>query len=153
MKEPVDHILRQNLPWRSQDDAITECGHNPASVKTITAEQFKQREKDFGKQRAAMLTCMTCSDALKRWERGTSGDDPRRALGREIEWECGGAYWHVRDDRGHRLKDELLAAAQLIGAHREEFDALKTAIEQRREWLEQKAALERKRPKQKGPGL
>ena len=27
MKEPVDHILRPSLPWRSQDvPAITECG-------------------------------------------------------------------------------------------------------------------------------
>jgi len=144
MKEPVDHILRPCLPWRSEAD-MTECGYDAAKVKTLTREQFFQREKDLGKQRTAMLTCMTCSDTARRW--GRWGDDPRLALQREIEWERGHNYWaRARDDRGQRLKDELFAIASLIEAHREEFDAFIATTEQRRDWLEKKAALDQKRP-------
>lgn len=140
MKEPVDHILRPSLPWRRDGEgAITECGYDASKVKTLTRVEFFQREKDLGKQRTAMLTCMTCSDTARRW--GTWGDDPRLALQREIEWERGAAYYsRARDDRGQRLKDELIAIDALIEAHRGEFEATITANEQRREWLEKKAA-------------
>lgn len=144
MKEPVDHILRPRLPWRLSDEgAITECGYNATKVSTLTRAEFFQKEKDLGKQRMAMLTCMTCADTARRW--GTWDDDPRLAMQREIEWERGGAYWsRPRDDRGQRLKDELLAILALIEAHRDEFDATITAGERQRDWLEQKAALKRK---------
>jgi|SRR5580765_4858634 hypothetical protein len=143
MKEPVDHILRSRLPWRQPDEgAITECGYDASKVATITRAAFLQRQKDLGVQRTALLTCMTCSDTARRW--GTWDDDARLALGREIEWERGSNYGRAREDRGHRLKDELLAIAALIEAHREEFDAAITAGQQRREWLEKKAAMQRK---------
>lgn len=146
MKEPVDHILRPQLPWRSPADAaITECGYDASKVKTLTREEFFQREKEFGKQRMAMLTCMTCSDTARRW--GRWGDDPRLALQREIEWERGQHYYaRSREDRGERLKDELIAVAALIEAHREEFEATITANVQRRDWLEKKAALGNRKP-------
>lgn len=133
MKEPVDHIMRPSLPWRS-DAPITECGYDSSKVKAITREEFFRRLKDYGQQRTAMLTCMTCSDTARRW--GAWSDDPRKALEREINWECE----YRRTDRGERLKDDLLAVAALIEAHREEFDAAVTANSQRREWLEKKAA-------------
>jgi hypothetical protein len=138
MKEPVDHILRPSLPWRS-DGAITECGYDATKVKALTRADYFQRLKDFGQLRTAMLTCMTCSDTAKRW--GTWDDDPRKALEREIAWESG---WR-RTDRGWRLRDELLAIAVLIEAHREEFDAAVDTTAQRREWLEKKAAREQSR--------
>lgn len=141
MKEPVDHILRPRLPWRGDEAAITECGFDASKVKTLTRAEFSTRLKDMGQQRTAMLTCMTCSDTARRW--GTWEDDPRRALEREIVWEYGGGY-RPRSDRGERLRDELLALAALVEAHRDEFDAAMTATEQRRDWLEKKAALERK---------
>lgn len=151
MKEPVDHILRPRLPWRDSDEGpITECGYDASKVKTLSRAEFQQREKDLGKQRTAMLTCMTCADTARRW--GTWEDDPRLAMQREIEWERGSAYWRGRDDRGQRLKDELLAIAALISAHQDEFDATISASEQRREWLERKAALKPK-PKQKPLGI
>lgn len=145
MKDPVDHILRPRLPWRRPDDegAITECGYDASKVKTLTRDEFFKREKDLGKQRAAMLTCMTCADTARRW--GTWDDDPRFAVHRELEWEgAGGYYRYRRDDRGHRLKDELLAIAALIEAHREEFESLLDADRQRQAWLDKKAALARK---------
>jgi hypothetical protein len=137
MKEPVDHILRPQLPWRAGDAAITECGINAANVSTLTRESFFARLKDYGRSRTAMLTCMTCSDTAAR--HGTWDDDPRNAIDREILWE--GARWlgHANENRGVRLKNELLAIASLVEKYREEFDAMVTAIEQRRAWNEMKA--------------
>lgn len=143
MKEPVDHILRPQLPWRGDETAITECGYDASKVKALTRAEFFSRLKEYGQQRTAMLTCMTCADTAKRW--GTWEDDPRRAVDREITWEYGSGY-RARKDRGERLKDELLAIADLIEAHRGEFDAAVLAINQRREWLEKKAAHGQKRP-------
>lgn len=140
MKTPVDHILRPRLPWRAADEgAITECGYDASKVATLTRAEFEQRVKDLGKQRTAMMTCMTCADTARRW--GAWDDDPRLAVAREVEWERGSAYWRRREDRGQRLKDELLAIAALIEAHREEFDATITEVVQRREWLSKKAAM------------
>ncbi len=150
MKEPVDHILRPQLPWRSADSAITECGHDAAKVKTLTRPEYLQRLQEMGQQRAALFTCMTCADTARRW--GTWEDNPARALDREITWECRGYYdWSNRDDRGHRLRDELLAIAALIEAHRSEFDALISASMQRREWLQKKADLENRSRRSKAP--
>lgn len=139
MKEPVDHILRPGLPWRSSDErAITECGYDASKVRTLTRPEFYQRLKDLGMQRTAMMTCMTCSDAARRW-RDSWNDDPRQAIEREITWEFGGGY-RPREDRGSRLKDELHAIAMLIEVHHDEFERLLTTTSQRREWLEKKAA-------------
>jgi hypothetical protein len=141
LKEPVDHILRTSLPWRAPDaGTITECGYDASQVKSITRGQFFQRSRDLGSRRTAMLTCMTCADTAGRW--GTWEDDPRMAIEREIMWEGNGRY--SRDDRGQRLKDELLAIADLIEAHRGEFEASIALREQRRDWLEKKEALEKK---------
>lgn len=145
MKEPVDHILRVPLPWRSASD-LTECGLEAINGQTITREVFIQRVKDLGQQRAAMLTCMTCAQTAGR--HGTWADDPRQAMSREIEWEGNGRWAHR--DRGQLLKDELLAIAELIEAHREEFDASIKETEGRREWLTRKAAMEKK-PKATAP--
>ena len=57
--------------------------------------------------------------------------------------EWGGGY-RARDDRGERLKDELIAIAALIEAHPEEFASIIQANQGRRAWLEKKAAMERK---------
>lgn len=133
MKDPVDHIIRPQLPWRT-DAGITECGLNAAKAPTLTREEFFQRLKDMGQRRTAMMTCMTCSDTASRW--GTWDDDPRKALEREIQWE---ARWGRRD-RGCRLRDELLAIAALVDAHYDEFHASIAEIEQRRVWNEKKAA-------------
>jgi hypothetical protein len=147
MKEPVDHIMRPSLPWRPPTAAITECGYDASKVKALTREEFFQREKDLGKQRTAMLTCMTCSDTARRWK--SWEDDPRQAMDREIAWEWGNGY-RAREDRGERLKDELIAIAALIEAHREEFENTIATNSQRQKWLAKKAALKQK-PKPKTP--
>jgi hypothetical protein len=139
MKEPVDHILRPQLPWRD-GGGVTECGYDASKVKTLTREEYFSRVKELGTQRSAMLTCMTCGDTARRW--GTWEDDPRKALQREIEWETYSRW--SRDERGARLRDELLAVAELIANHREEFDAHIAHTEQRRSWNEMKAAAKPK---------
>jgi len=150
MKEPVDHVQRPSLPWRAQG-GMTECGMNAASVKTLTREEFFARLKDYGAQRTALLTCMTCSDTARR--HGTWEDDPRRALDREIQWE---SAWR-RTDRGEVLRDELLAIAALIEAHRDEFDEHLNSTMQRRAWIQQKAdharAKQSQKPDTRGRGL
>lgn len=149
MKEPVDHVRRPKLPWRD-DSGMTECGFDASKVSTLTREEYFARLKDLGQQRCALLTCMTCATTAGRW--GTWEDDPRRALEREIQWE---AAWR-RGDRGERLRDELLAIAALVEAHRDEFEAHVNETEQRRAWLEKKAAsaASRKAPDfTKGRGL
>ena len=147
MKTPVDHILRPRLPWRMEEDAITECGYDATKVKYLTRAEYDARLKELGKQRTAMLTCMTCSDANARYARW--GDDPRQAMQREIEWEV---RWG-REIRGReqRLKDELFAIAGLIEAHREEFDAAVKLRKDKQAWLDQKAAAEAARKQHKPP--
>ena len=132
MKDPVDHILRPALPWRAAA-AVTECGYDASKVKTISRAEYLQRVKDYGQQRAAMLTCMTCLQTARNY--GTWEDDPREAIEREINWE---SKWH-RGKHGHQLRDELLAIQQLIGMHPEDFKHALDDIRSRREWLERKS--------------
>ena len=114
MKEPVDHIERPRLPWRSPDEpALTECGFAAVKVKTLTRSEFFRRLKEYGTQRTAVLTCWTCLEAARRW--ATWEDDPRQAMAREIQWEG------QREERGTHLRDELRAIALLIKAHPDEF--------------------------------
>jgi hypothetical protein len=142
MKDPVDHILRPSLPWRT-DGAITECGLNAAKVKTLTRPEYFDRLGNYGCQRTAILTCMTCSDTARRWK--TWEEDPRQAMEREITWERGIGY-RARTDHGERLREDLVAIAQLIADHRAEFDETLERNIQRREWLEKKAAHGAKKP-------
>jgi hypothetical protein len=53
MTEPVDHILRLRLPWRSDEGGLTECGYDASKVKALTREGFFERLKDYGQQRTA----------------------------------------------------------------------------------------------------
>lgn len=139
MKEPVDHILRPQLPWRT-GGGVTECGYDASKVQTLTRDEYFARLKDLGQQRCAMMTCMTCADTARRW--GTWDDDPRKAVEREVQWECG---WRRSDNgRGVRLRDELLALAALSEAHGDEFRAHIERLEQQRAWIEKKQGVKGK---------
>lgn len=142
MKEPVDHVLRPQLPWRSES-AITECGYDATKVKTISREELLTRRREMGQQRTAILTCMTCVETATRWV--TWDDDPRQALEREIQWEHRGQWSTGHDSRGKRLLFELRAIAELIGTHRAEFDELVTRLEGLEEWQTTKANRQEQR--------
>ncbi len=131
---PVDHVMRPTLPWR-ENAHLTECGVKAENVTAITPDEFKKRIKEYGHQRTRMVTCWTCCDTAGRW--CTWDEEPRRALGREIEWEAGSIH---KRNRGSLLLDELLSIAELIEAHRDEFNNLVSQRQGRREWLAKKAA-------------
>ena len=144
MKEPVDHIVRPSLPWRSSNEpAVTECGYNAESVRTITRDELAARLKEYGEQRTALLTCMTCLSTARRHSDWAT--DPRQAIQREAEWECG---WRKRRNGRTRLRDELLAIAQLIEAHPDEF---KTLLERQR-WRSKKPTAVATKPKEADHG-
>ncbi len=122
------HILRPSLPWRDAGQ-LTECGHE--STNAIARSEFLVGLKENGVQRMAVLCCMTCFYTAQRhadWD-----TDPRTALLREIVWESD------HRSRGYALRDDLMAIAALIAAHRDEFDALVSNEIVRREWKARKA--------------
>lgn len=147
MKQPVDHIIRPQLPWRPAAElAVTECGYEASKVKSLTREAFFARLKEYGEQRAALVTCMTCMSTARNWP--TWIEDARLALQREINWE--GPHYnsfrgkvYLQERNGHRLKDELLAIEALVAAHPEEFRKLLSEIDARSQWLERKSKNER----------
>jgi hypothetical protein len=143
MKQPVDHIERPRLPWRSPaDPSITECGYDASTVKTLTRAEFLDRFKEYGEQRTALFTCMTCMQTARRWCEWEQ--DPRRAVQREVEWECN-AWGGEKKKRGQRLKDELLAIQQLIELHQDEFARI---LEQQR-WRERKGRKPKTAPQRR----
>lgn len=148
MKEPVDHVLRPQLPWRTTDGAITECGYDATKVKAISREALAARLKDMGQQRTAILTCMTCVDTATRWV--TWDDDPRQALEREIQWEHRGRW--SRNDRGKRLFFELRALAALVHTHREDFDEIVAHLEGLEAWQATKADRQHERTRRRTRG-
>lgn len=148
MKEPVDHVLRPQLPWRSSDSAITECGYDASKVKAISRDELRARLRDMGQQRTAILTCMTCVDTACRWL--TWDQDPRQALEREIQWEHRGRW--SNDDRGKRLYFELLAVASLVDAHRAEFDEHLARLQGIEAWQATKAERQNDKSRRRARG-
>lgn len=116
MKEPLDHIERPLLPWRT-GPILTECGITAVHVRAVTRSDFKRRLKEWGKARTAMTTCMTCYETASRWV--DWNENPLQAMAREIHWEG-----HWTRDRGKQLHDELRSIAMLIDAHKDEFAEL-----------------------------
>lgn len=134
MKDPVDHILRPTLPWRRERGSVTECGLNAEKIPTITREEYFSRQKNYGKMRTAMMTCQTCSYTAQRWK--AWGEDPRAAIGREVEWEYGNLRFASSNKRGFLLHDELIAIAALIEKNEGEFRSILDEVMARREWVE-----------------
>ena len=112
--EPLDHIVRPSVPWRTSEEFLTECGKEVREVRSITRDNFAVRLIEYGKTRTAMITCVTCYETASRWKAWE--EDPVSALNREINWE--------RKKREVRLRGELFAIAKLIEKHKEEFETL-----------------------------
>lgn len=127
----LDHILRYPLPWRT-DEALTECGKAPTAVKqVVTHTELRRRIKDWGQQRTAMTVCMTCAARApysRSWER-----DPVNVIERETSRVRHQATReHLNGEPGSeraRFTDELRAIAALVDAHRDEFDAYLTGLD------------------------
>lgn len=113
--EDLDHVLRTPLPWRTADQALTECGRLGDGT-ALTYDAIVAKIKREGQKRAALTTCMTCWDRCRY--RPVLDDRLVDVVAREID-RCRRA----RDrDQIARLSRELTAIAALIEAHRDEFD-------------------------------
>ena len=136
-KLAIVHVVRPRPPWRSADHDLTECGISPAENASISRAEFAERYRDLGRERTAMLTCMTCMTTFERY--GGTGrnripatweDDPVAALAREAEK----ARWaSKKSEQRERLSVELSAIIQLVEEHRAEFDEIVSRIEWRAE--------------------
>lgn len=123
MSLAVEHIRREPLPWRPEDEA-TECGRPLGEfASVITRDQAVAKFKEQGQTRAIMTTCVTCAQAVQR--HATWGTDPVEVLHRYTEHF---GMW-TRDTDGRRqFNNELRALALLAEAHREEFDELVASL-------------------------
>lgn len=115
----ITHIQRANLPWR--DERVTECGLDASRHPTWSRAEVQAKQKKLGKQRLAMLTCMTCLSTYERhtsWEEDPASCMLRHAQGNTRRW--------VRNPSPEQraFSDELRAIAMLVEAHREEFDSI-----------------------------
>lgn len=112
-----EHIRREVLPWRSADEARTECGLPPDSRTTISLDAMHAKIKREGKERAAMTSCMTCWRTVNINHKDREGD-LLPVIQREIQ-----RVWGDSPDRA-RLQHEFAAIVALIERHRAEFDTL-----------------------------
>jgi hypothetical protein len=132
-KETLSHVERPNLPWRKPELALTECGKAAQGHITIPRDEFIRRWKEWGQQRVAMTTCMTCLHTAERWAEWE--EDPLHAMQRAIAHEPYGGHWSPKygrtlaeADGKSPLRIELRAIAILVERHREEFDGLVDAL-------------------------
>jgi hypothetical protein len=113
MTEPVrkDHIRRENVPWRTTDDALTECGLDVRDCQALTPQAMLEKIAEQGEVRASLSSCMTC------WQhrRTDRGQLLRDAVSRLIN-----RSWHGKESG--RVERELRAIGLLVAAHREEFE-------------------------------
>jgi len=125
----LDHVLRAALPWRDVPP-LTECGKHPdGGMPVLSVPEFVAKVKREGKQRSAMTTCMTCWNTAVRHSVTSWGADPVGVMMREVSWARTFTPGTVRDDPVARLfRDELIAIAELVSRHREEFDGLVESI-------------------------
>lgn len=131
MKDPVDHVRRPDLPWRTS--RLTECGKPINDVaKWIERDELLKREKEYGKQRTAMLTCMTCWETAARWP--PFDVEPMAAVSREV---YGG-----RADPA--FTKELRALAALATKYRDEFDEFMQGLDETISLAERRRRARRK---------
>lgn len=113
-KTVIEHVRRPRLPWRAEEYTRTECGLLlTAAGRVLSREDFIEKVKRLGQQRAAMTTCMTCFNTAQShptWE-----TNPVACLGREVE------HWRQKNEIFRR---ELRALAALVARHPEEFAEL-----------------------------
>lgn len=69
-----EHVQRVLLPWRSREDALTECGLPADPRTTLSVEEMRAKIARQGQQRAALSSCMTCWSTVNRHYKERSGD-------------------------------------------------------------------------------
>jgi hypothetical protein len=119
MTEPVDHVIRPPLPWRG--DSLTECGKPVDGNRCITIEELTARLASLGHVRTVFTCCVTCCKTIDRTRIHRWEDNPVGVMRRELERVGHGP-------RGDILRQELLAIAMLVDAHRDEFTELMAGL-------------------------
>lgn len=114
----ITHIERSTLPWRPERK--TECGLDVPRHPAWTRQEAGAKQKEMGAQRFSLFCCMTCLHTVQR--HSTWQDDPASCLVRHAGSMT--MRWGRDTEEKRRFRDELLAIAALIEAHREEFDGL-----------------------------
>lgn len=142
-EEPISHIARGRLPWRSPDDDVTECGKRVNEFKSvISAEAAQALWKKHGETRARFLLCVTCVDTANRYSTNgaalTWETDPDGLLERYLSR----SIWR-RTNEG-RLSKELRALAAVALAHRDEFDVYLDGLESAPSMADARAAKRRR---------
>lgn len=118
------HVLRESQPpWRTSIGLVTECGKpievGPDDSLTHSGHQVYRRAElaafvqKHGDRRAVILICVTCYECCRRWEPWQV--DPVSAMHRET---------NPVGSRAGAIKDELLALADLVANHQEEYESL-----------------------------
>lgn len=127
--EPLAHVLRAALPWRD-GPVLTECGKLPGDgMPVLTKHELAARIKRDGQQRTSLQTCMTCWATASRRRAVSWEVSPVEVIAREASWAQTFNPGEVRPDPAAiRFRDELLAIAELVSRHREEFDGLVQGI-------------------------
>lgn len=129
----ISHIERPELPWRKPEQRMTECGLVAASFPTIPRHEFVERWKQWGRQRTAIMTCVTCFqtaqhyapwalDPLDGIERAMRGERHYRSYGNLFETE------RTIPAPNTPLRLELRAMAILVERHKDEFEGLLTGL-------------------------
>lgn len=130
--QPLKHLTRPKPPWAELE--LTICGRPASDVAALTTpDEVRALVSKHGKQRAAFLVCMTCAN---RWRSSSEWrTDPaaitaywleRMTLSYVIglnhsQWDHHTPTITAEQDQVRR---ELHALANLVEAHRAEFDAL-----------------------------
>lgn len=123
----LQHILRTPLPWQRPREALTECGKRAVDVAaSIDFDEYLDKVKRQGIQRASLSTCMTCSDRGNYREQHDWSRSPSGALARAVAR----LPWRTPGDALSDLDRELLALAALAEAHRAEFEAYVDGLSQ-----------------------
>jgi hypothetical protein len=120
------HVLRPVPPWRGDATPLTQCGLTPAADTPVwDIREFAGLLKRDGVQRMAILTCMSC------WHRAHEHPvdwtlDPVDVIVREGQWARARVGHGICPDRpaAIRFRDELLALAELVARHGDEFEGI-----------------------------
>jgi hypothetical protein len=124
----LEHVLRAVPPWRT-GPLLTECGILAGGKPVLTREAFIAKVKAQGQKRSSMTTCMTCWSTAANHP-GTWETDPVGVMERDTGRARHSARYAaagVTDASGMaavRVRDELLAIAELIARHRGEFGVI-----------------------------
>jgi hypothetical protein len=129
MSEELEHVLRAVPPWRT-GPLLTECGILADGKPVLTREAFIAKVKAQGQKRSSMTTCMTCWSTAANHLGVSWETDPVGVMYRDTGRARHSARYAAAGTADSappgvvRVRDELLAIAELIARHRGEFGVI-----------------------------